>query len=46
MEVLVVLGVLWILPIFVGHAIGKPKNRHGGVGFFLGWIGDNCGGFE
>jgi hypothetical protein len=29
-----------IIPIFVGHAIGKPKNRAGWLwGFFLGWIG-------
>lgn len=40
MEVLLVIGIFWIIPIFVGAAIGKPKNRSGGWwGFFLGWIG-------
>ena len=38
---LLVVGIiLWILPIWVGHRIGKPKGRAGGLwGFFLGWIG-------
>jgi hypothetical protein len=40
MELLVAIGIFWILPIFVGSAIGKSKNRSGGWwGFFLGWIG-------
>jgi hypothetical protein len=40
MELLVGVVILWIVPIFVGHAIGKSKNRHGGWwGFFLGWLG-------
>jgi hypothetical protein len=37
---LVILGLFWILPIFIGSAIGKPKNRSGGWwAFFLGWLG-------
>ena len=33
-------GVIWIVSIFVAHAIGKPKNRAGFLyGFFLSWIG-------
>lgn len=40
MEILIGIALVWILPIFVGSAIGKPKNRSGGWwGFFLGWIG-------
>lgn len=40
MEVLVVIAFFWVLPVFVGYAIGKAKNRHGGWwAFFLGWIG-------
>ena len=32
--------ILWVLPIWVGHQIGKPKGRAGGLwGLFLGWIG-------
>jgi hypothetical protein len=33
-------GVIWIVSMFAGHAIGKPKNRAGvWYGFFLGLIG-------
>lgn len=40
MELLVGAVILWIVPIFVGRAIGRPKNRSGGWwGFFLGWLG-------
>lgn len=40
MEILFGAAVLWIVPIFVAHAIGKPKQRSGFLyGFFLGWIG-------
>ena len=40
MELLVVAVIFWGLPIFIGSAIGKPKNRSGGWwGFFLGWLG-------
>ncbi len=32
--------VLWVVPIFVGAAIGKPKRRSGAVyGLLLGWLG-------
>lgn len=32
--------IFWVLPIWVGHQIGKPKGRAGGVwGLLLGWIG-------
>lgn len=32
--------VLWVVPIFVGHAIGKHKDRAGFLyGLLLGWIG-------
>ena len=32
--------IFWILPIVVGHLIGKPKNRAGWAwALFLGWIG-------
>ena len=38
---LFVVGLIWlVLPIWVGHRIGKPKGRAGWLwGFFLGWIG-------
>ena len=40
MELIVVLAIFSIAPIFVGHAIGKPKGRAGWAwGLFLGWIG-------
>lgn len=32
--------ILWIVPVFVGHAIGKSKGRAGLLyGLFLGWLG-------
>src|SRR5262249_7883847 len=32
--------ILWIVPIFVAHSMGKPKGRAGLLyGLFLGWIG-------
>ena len=38
--ILVFAGFFWVLPIFVGHKIGEPKNRDGWVwGLLLGWIG-------
>ncbi len=40
MEFLVFFAIFWIAPIFVGHAIGKPKLRAGWAwGLFLGWLG-------
>jgi hypothetical protein len=37
---LVLIGVLYVWPIFVAHSIGKRKNREGWLwGFCLGWIG-------
>ena len=38
--VIVFIIVFWIIPIFVGHSIGTPKHRSGGVwGALLGWLG-------
>jgi hypothetical protein len=33
--------IVWmVVPMFVAHAVGKPKNRAGFLyGFFLGWLG-------
>jgi hypothetical protein len=40
MSTLVVVGALWVIPWFLGHAMGKPKGRAGFLyGFFLGWLG-------
>ena len=40
MEFVVGVVIFWLVPCFVGQAIGKRKNRQGGWwGFFLGWIG-------
>jgi hypothetical protein len=40
MELLLVLALLWVLPIFVAHSMGKPKHRAGALyGIFLGWLG-------
>ena len=40
MEALILIAVFWIAPIFVGHAIGKPKGRTGWAwGLLLGWLG-------
>jgi hypothetical protein len=37
---LVLIGVLWVAPIFVAHEIGKSKNREGWIyGLGLGWLG-------
>jgi hypothetical protein len=37
---LIVIGILWIVPIFVGRRIGDRKGRNGWVwGLLLGWIG-------
>jgi hypothetical protein len=39
-EILVAVLIVWILPIFIAHAIGKPKRRAGWAwGLFLGWLG-------
>jgi hypothetical protein len=39
-EILVGAIILWIVPIFVAHAIGKAKHRAGFLyGLFLGWLG-------
>jgi threonine/homoserine efflux transporter RhtA len=33
-------GLVWVLPIYVAHRIGAPKNRNGlAWGIFLGWLG-------
>jgi len=38
--VVVVAIILWVVPAFVGHAIGKPRRRSGAAyGFLLGWLG-------
>ncbi len=40
MEALIVIVLFWVLPVWVGHEIGKKKNRAGWVwGLLLGWIG-------
>ena len=40
MELLVFAIVFWVLPVFVSHKIGAPKNRQGWIwGLLLGWIG-------
>lgn len=40
MGLLIILGVFWVIPMFVGHSIGKPKHRSGFLyAFFLGWLG-------
>ncbi len=32
--------VVWVLPVWLGRQIGKPKHRAGGWwGFWLGWLG-------
>jgi hypothetical protein len=39
-EILVGAVIVWIIPIFVAHSIGRSKRRHGfWYGFLLGWIG-------
>lgn len=36
----VIIGLVWVLPIYVAHQIGRPKNRSGFAwGLFLGWLG-------
>jgi len=38
--ILVWVAILWIIPILVGHSIGKAKGRAGLLyGLFLGWLG-------
>ena len=40
MELIVLIGVFWVIPWFLGNAMGKPKGRAGFLyGFFLGWLG-------
>jgi uncharacterized membrane protein YeaQ/YmgE (transglycosylase-associated protein family) len=40
MTALIVILIVWVLPIYVAHQIGTPKNRQGfWWGVFLGWIG-------
>jgi hypothetical protein len=40
MEIIAGIIILWVMPIFVAHSIGKPKNRSGALwGLLLGWIG-------
>jgi hypothetical protein len=39
-EILVFITIFWIIPVFVGHAIGRPKHRSGAIwAIFLGWLG-------
>lgn len=39
-SILVGAVVLWVVPIFVAHAVGAPKGRAGAAyGIFLGWLG-------
>ncbi len=38
--VLVAAIILWIIPTFTAHALGKPRRRAGAAyGLFLGWLG-------
>ena len=39
MAAIIVLLLIWGLPIFVGHKIGKPKGRAGWAWGLLGWLG-------
>lgn len=40
MEYVIGALILWVVPVFVAAAIGKPKMRTGWLyGLFLGWIG-------
>ena len=40
MDTLILIGVLWVVPWFLGNAMGKPKRRAGFMyGFLLGWLG-------
>lgn len=39
-ELLIVVGLLWVLPIYVAWQIGQAKHRAGFLwGLFLGWLG-------
>lgn len=39
-ELLIFVVLFWALPVWVGHQIGKPKNRMGWLwGLLLGWLG-------
>lgn len=40
MDALLVIGLIWVLPIFVAASIGNPKGRAGWLyGILLGWLG-------
>jgi hypothetical protein len=40
MTLIIVAFIIWILPCYVAHQIGAPKNRFGlGWGVCLGWLG-------
>ena len=40
MNILLFVGIFWIVPMFVAHAIGKGKRRSGfWYGLLLGWLG-------
>jgi hypothetical protein len=39
-NVLILIAVLWVLPIFIAGSIGKSKGRQGAAyGILLGWVG-------
>jgi hypothetical protein len=40
MYTVVFIAVFMVLPIYIGHVIGAPKNRAGWAwGLLLGWLG-------
>ena len=40
MTLIVFATIFWVLPVVVGHQLGKPKGRAGWAwGLLLGWIG-------
>lgn len=40
MDVLIVIAIVWVAPIFVAASVGNPKGRAGWLyGILLGWLG-------